>query len=219
MRKTTRVYLLYADLIGSRKIEDKTHLQKEVDNFLATVNQDTAKSGTHGGLHTWKGIDEIAGIVKTPAAGIQLLHALNSKVSPHQFRAVIVEGEIDDLPEKGKTVADLNGQVFIDASEAMKKVKAEGNSFLFTAQNSMHAGMLSNYELLVQMVKGGWTKAQTEIYNLYQSDLAQVEIAGKLKISPQAVSKTLAVIEAERVKKLEAEFKIWMQQTNKPLPE
>ena len=202
-----KVYMLLGDVINSRGIKNRKQFEKKFQSAVQYVVD------THADLFTmpvkqWKGIDEIAALLKKPATIYQVITVINERLDPEMMRFVLATGEADILP-KGKDISNLDGPVFHDAANHMMEIKKEKWHFGIAGDVSQEAKAMHTQINCLLLLRASWTETQRKIFYAYAETRNQEKTAKKLKITQQSVSKTLRLISAAQVLELEHQLIEW----------
>ena len=202
-----KVYLLLGDVINSRVIRNRKQFEKKFQLALESVVH------AHPDLFTiplkqWKGIDEIAAVIRKPGSIYKVITAINEKLDPEAMRFVLAKGEADIGP-KAKDVSSLDGSVFHDAANHMMAIKKEKWLFGITGEENQNAKALHTQINSLLLIRTSWTETQRKIFYAYAETGNQEKAAKKLRITQQSVSKTLRLISAAQVLELEHQLTEW----------
>ena len=211
MEKLTRSYVLLADVVGSRRIEDRAAFDKKLQAALQQANQ-TFENAFFLPLQVWKGLDEVAAVLSSPTELYTVISVIQEAVAPQKFRFVLVQGSIDVVPVS-KDVREADGAAFHQAAEAMQNLKKEGLLFSCQTENRLWDIAYSTQLNLLLLLKDGWTERQRSIYEAYIKSGRQEKVAEALQVTQQTVSKTLQSIQAAQVQKLEAALQSWTKES------
>ena len=210
MEKTSE-YVLLADLVGSRLVADRPGFDQKLQAALAHVSK-TFKNAFSLPLQVWKGLDEVAAVLKTPVELYNIISVIQGAVAPEKFRFVLVQGNIDLVPSNGD-VRQADGTAFHQAAEAMQQLKREGLLFYCKTANALWDAAYSNQLNLLLQLKSGWTLRQRLLYEAYIKSGRQEKVAEALGITQQTVSKTLQSIGAAQMQLLETRFNAWTKES------
>jgi hypothetical protein len=199
-------YLLLGDVVNSRRISKRKPFEKKLATVLSKVAIDYKKY-MEAPLTNWKGIDEVAAIIK-PAAVYGIINEINNGIYPQRMRFVLVKGFIDIAP--GLTdITKMDGVIFHEAVNCMNGLKKEKNMFKQVTGNAAFDTAFNNQVNLLMLMKKRWTEKQHRLYAAYAMGNTQEEIARGMKITQQTVSKTLKSIDAEPVQEIEKSMQQW----------
>lgn len=211
MKKSTNYFVLLGDVVDSRKIGDRSGFDKKLQAGLGTVTQ-MFQNAFVLPLQVWKGLDEIAAVLRSPVELYPLLSVIQDSVAPQKFRFVVAEGSIDVMPENGD-VRQADGSAFHQAAEGMQQLKKEGLLFSCKTGNALWDRAYGSQVNLLLLLKDDWTERQRSIYTAYVKSGRQEEVAAALQVTQQTVSKTLQAIKAAQVQKLEAALQHWTKES------
>jgi hypothetical protein len=208
-------YVLLADVVGSRRIQQRQSFDARLEAGMQKVAHGYA-AAFEMPLRTWKGLDEIAAVVKSPLLLYTIMNELQDAAAPEKLRFVLVQGEIDVVPEDND-VRHADGNVFHQAAALMQQLKKD--ALLFSCQTLdpvWDKAMMTQVNLLM-MIKEDWTERQRKIFIEYGKSDRQEEVAQQLHITQQTVSKALKAVKAVQVQKLEQALQEWCLATlNEP---
>ncbi len=211
MDKLVRSYVLLTDVVGSRKIADRTFFDKKLQAALQQANQMFEKTFALS-LQAWKGLDEVAAVLYSLTELYAVISVIQEAVAPQKFRFVLVKGSIDVVPDS-KDVREADGAAFHQAAERMQLLKKEGLLFSCKTGNALWDLAYSTQLNLLLLLKDDWTERQRSIYTAYTKTGRQEEVAAELQVTQQTVSKTLQAIKAAQVQKLEAALQSWTKES------
>ena len=202
-------FVLLSDVVGSRHIGNRKKFEKSLTAAVNRVNTEQ-RSIFELEVRIWKGLDELAAIVANPAGLYAVMDTISAEIAPQQMRFVVVKGAVDTASAEGD-VSKADGDAFPKAAALMIELKKEGLPFACDTGNEQTNRLWKTQVNLLMLLKKGWTAQQYQVYRLYSTSGSQEAVAKQLKISQQAVSKTLKSIEAAQVRLLEKEVESWMQ--------
>ncbi len=208
-------YVLLADVVGSRHIQQRQSFDAQIESAMAKAMQAFADVFEMP-LQTWKGLDEIAAVIKKPCQLYPVMNLLQDAIAPQKLRFVLVQGDIDVVPED-KDVRHADGSVFHQAAALMLQLKKEALLFSCQTRNAVWDKALMTQVNLLMLLKEDWTERQRKTFNAYFKSGRQEEVAQQLNITQQTVSKTLKAIKAVQVQRLEQALQDWCLATlNEP---
>ncbi|HEX2535607.1 MAG TPA: SatD family protein [Chitinophagaceae bacterium] len=192
--------ILLGDIVGSRQIADRSAFEGRMSEALESIRQEFADAFALP-VRTWKGLDEIAAVLRLPAPVYAVIDRFNSLLAPERLRVVVVSGSLDTWPPDGD-VTKADGPAFHEAAGRMAGLKKTG--LLFEGVTGAPSDALWNTAVnALQLLKSGWTERQWRIYAAWQRKGSQEAVAEELRISQQMVSKALKAIGAAQVHQLE----------------
>ena len=191
-------FAVIGDIIGSRKVDDRAGLQRQLNTGLADVNRQYAKQIASEYLLTIG--DEFQGLLRTSKDLDRILASLRVAVHPVDLRFGIgVGGLVTPLREQA---IGMDGPSFQRAREAIERAK-ERSTQIEVECGEAHPGF-EIYSLLFSGMRRSWTERQRQIIDLSMSGMEGVEIARLLEISQPAVSQHLRAAGAAYVRKATA---------------
>jgi len=210
MKKSGLKYVLLSDVVASRKIKDRKGFEKKLAATLQKVQQQYAHVFEMP-IQVWKGLDETAAMVKDPWQLYPVMDKIDEGLWPYKMRFVVVRGEIDVLPQNGD-ISKADGEAFHMAAAQMLELKRAGLKFRCQTGNEAFDKAWQGQLNLLWLVKETWTERQHQVYRMYCQTGVQEEVARRLKITQQNVSKTLKSIAATQVQSLEINLAGWTEQ-------
>lgn len=201
--------MLLSDVAGSRKIKERRKFEKKLADALQKIGQQYSNV-FETPIQVWKGLDETAAVVKQPWLLYEVMDAIDSALAPHKMRFVLVKAMIDIMPPNGD-IARADGPAFHLAAAQMLELKKEGLKFSCSTGNPVLDKAWKGQVNLLWLLKSGWTERQRTVYKSYCRAGLQEQVASKLKITQQSVSKTLKSIAAAQVQALEQNLLAWTE--------
>lgn len=213
MKKSQVKYVLLTDVVGSRKIKDRNTFEKKLAEAMQNVQKQHADVFEMP-IQVWKGLDETAAMLKEPWKLYKIMDSIDEGIAPFKMRFVLVKGTVDVAPQNND-ISKADGEVFHMAAARMFELKKEGLKFSCLTGNEAFDKAWQTQINLLWLVKESWTERQRKIYRLYCETGLQDEVAKRLKISQQNVSKTLKSIAATQVQALEKMTLDWTEKSFK----
>lgn len=211
MRKSVNRVVILGDLVASRKIRARRKFESRLDAAVQQAGQ-LYRDAFEMPLRTWKGLDELAAVLKKPAMLYPVIDTIQNAIAPERMRFVVVRDAVDIVPAS-RDVTQADGPAFHRAAAMMVALKGKGLLFEANTGNAVHDKALNSQLNLLLLVKENWTEKQRQIYNNYLKTGRQEEVARQLKVTQQSVSKTLKAIHAFQVQQLEEQFNLWCAET------
>lgn len=209
MKIPSNSFVFLADVVNSRRIADRVAFDKKLQAALQAVNKKFENAFALP-LQVWKGLDEVAAVLKNPFELYPIISVIQNSVAPEKFRFVLVQGHIDVVPQN-RDVRQADGAAFHQAAESMQGLKKEGLLFSCKTENAVWFRAFSTQVNLLLLLQDDWTERQRSIYTAYVKSGRQEEVAAELQVTQQTVSKTLQAIKAAQVQKLEAALQAWVK--------
>lgn len=202
-------YVLLSDVVGSRKIKERKKFEKKLSEAVQQLNLQYSHVFELP-MKVWKGIDEMAAIVKQPWLLYEVMTAIDNSIAPYQMRFALVKGVVDVMPKDGD-IANADGDAFHNTAALMASLKKEGMKFRCQTGNENFDKAWYGQINLLWLVKRNWTERQRNIYQSYCNSGLQEDVAKSLKITQQTVSKTLKGVAATQVQALEKTLQQWAE--------
>ena len=184
-----KLYVLLGDVISSRRIAEREMFQKKLEETCRYINA-IYSSDIYAGFKILKGIDEIGGVLLTMSKSYEVINILLENLHPNLMRFVLVFDYIDTALET-KDIAKMDGPAFHKASDLMHTLKKSKLMFDMSVGDKVVDTTISGQINLILLLKRNWSVKQHQIVEEYERTKNQYEVAKKLGITQQAVSKTL----------------------------
>jgi DNA-binding CsgD family transcriptional regulator len=189
------------DIIGSRNVDDRAGLQRQLGAGLADVNRRYANQIASKYLLTIG--DEFQGLLRTSEDIDRILASLRVAVHPVDLRFGIGVGQLV-TPIQEQAIG-MDGPCFQRARAAIERAK-ERSTQIEVECGEAHPGF-EIYSQLYSGMRRSWTERQRQIIDLSMSGKDGVDIARLLEISPPAVSQHLSAAGVTYVRNATA---IWL---------
>ena len=207
MKRSPQKFVLLSDVVGSRNIRDRRGFEKKLAATLKAMQQQH-HSVFEMPIQVWKGLDETAAMLKQPWKLYELMDAMDEAIAPAKIRFVLVKETVDVMPQHN-AVAEADGAAFHLAATRMLDLKKSGLKFTCSTGNDPFDQAWQSQVNLLWLVKGRWTERQRRMFRMYSQTGLQDDVAKRLNISQQTVSKTLKSIDAAQVQALEKTLAEW----------
>lgn len=195
------VYVVLGDVVGSRAVEDRTALDRQLRAALRGVNE--AHEARIGARFTpLKGVDEFGGTLTTPEAAYDVVRTIQEGLHPVVARYVITGGTVDVNPT-ATDIRLMDGPAFHRADGLLADLDAEGGHFVVEIGDPSLDDLATAAGDLALAVREGWTDRQAEVAAAYRQLGTQEAVADRFGVSQQAVSKTLQAAQYGRVQRAE----------------
>ncbi len=186
-RVSQRYIAVIADMVRSRDLSrsQRRILQKQFSSLIVTLNRDYRKTTAAKFVITLG--DEFQGILRSAASLPDIIWQLEQDFRQRELRVGIGFGTLDTPLQK--YTLNVDGPVLHAARAAIeeaKKAKALGGMFRGFAGLD---DILNGIARLLWFHRSRWTPAQRSIAGLLRQGMSQVEVAEKLKIAKQVVSR------------------------------
>src|SRR6266567_767645 len=186
-RVSQRYIAVIADMVRSRDLSrsQRRILQKQFSSLIVTLNRDYRKTTAAKFVITLG--DEFQGILRSAASLPDIIWQLEQDFRQRELRVGIGFGTLDTPLQKYALKVD--GPVLHAARAAIeeaKKAKALGGMFRGFADLD---DILNGIARLLWFHRSRWTPAQRSIAGLLREGRSQIEVAEKLEIAKQVVSR------------------------------
>jgi hypothetical protein len=186
-RAAQRYIAMIADLVGSRSVphSQRSALQKKFGELLADFNLTYRK--TIAGKFIITLGDEFQGLLNSAAVIPDLTWRLEEGLPGHKFRTGIGLGKLD-TPLQNYAI-NIDGPALHlarAAIESAKKNKYLGGVFRGFGELD---DILNGLARLLWFHRSQWTPAQRKIMSLLRQGMSQTQVAKKLRIRKQVVSR------------------------------
>ena len=200
---TRRDYVVLGDVIASREMDDREAFRDTIATTLETVNERYA-ADVVGRFALVKGVDEIAGVMRSPRNIYRLVRDVVSAARPGAIRFAVVYGEID-VGAGGDAVDEMDGPAFHRADEALVDV-ADADLYLsFSGRRPAFDSLIEASVNLLLMAREDWTDRQRAMVAAYEETGTQGAVADRFDVSQQTVSATLRRADWRRLGRLEGD--------------
>lgn len=195
-----RAVVLLADVRGSRELEGRQDLSREMRRQLQEVNQ-RHESAFVAPLEFQKGVDELGAVLEAGSEGARVLTEAWIALHPVEARFSLVYGELDVVPEGEETSIRLfDGPAIHEASRSIEEMKRTGTLVdLRMGSDDRSDRRLSLLASLLYLRILEWTPRQLELYLAYRRMGSQKEVADHFEIAQPSVSEALAKARASFV--------------------
>ena len=199
---------LIGDVVGSRQVESRAGLQRDLERATGQVNK-TLATALAAPLTLTAG-DEIQGLFRDPAAVLVAVVDVADAVFPARLVHGLGLGPLET--DLGPDPALLDGPCFHRAREALQEARGEGSWLVARGLGEPGDAVVSALFRLVGELRSRWTVIQAE-HVRHARGRPQKEVAEHLRKAESTVSESLkaagfqAVLEGERALRIAlAEF-------------
>lgn len=204
-----KFYALLGDVIQSRQIDNRDDFQKIIEESCKNINTVYADD-VYADFKILKGIDEIGGVLSSMSNVYTIITKILDEIYPHTLRFVLVFNYIDTALET-RDIAKMDGAVFHKASEMIRELKTSKLMFDMSVEDEMLDMAITGQINLIFLLKKNWSAMQYNIVREYDKTKNQSEVAQKLKITQQAVSKNLKRSMWKEIRTVEEEINFLLQ--------
>jgi len=186
-RAAQRYIAMIADLVGSRSVphSQRSELQKKFGELLADFNLKYRKTIAAKFIITLG--DEFQGLLHSAAVIPDLTWRLEEDLPGYKFRVGIGLGKLDTPVQK--YAINIDGPALHLARAAIESAK--NNKYLggvFRGFGDLD-DILNGLARLLWFHRSQWTPAQRKIVSLLRQGMSQTQVANKLRIRKQVVSR------------------------------
>ncbi len=199
------LYVLLGDVVDSRKLNQREYFQKRLNHACTEINQ-RYKRDLYADMKIIKGADEIRCVLKTVENVYNIMDFVWNEIYPQKMRFVLVRGLID-TSLSNRDITQMDGPAFHHASNMMNSLKKSGLFFEMSLGNDVTDAALKGQVNLIIIIKNSWSSRRREIVRMYEKEGSQKDVADKMGISQQAVSKNLKESMWNKVKLIEKDLK------------
>lgn len=195
----SRWLALLADLVGSRRVADRTDVQRRM---LAAVEALNARHAADlaAPLAVSRG-DEVQGLFAGRAAVVPVIVELAEALHPVEWCCGLGWGGLST--PLGAEVVRLDGPAFHGARAALERAQAEGRWLAIEGIGNVTGQALESLFALMQAVRHRWTDRQLEFIRAARGEL-QKDVAARFDVSPSTVSESLKAAGYNAVREGEA---------------
>jgi len=193
-------FVLLADVVCSRKIENRDDFQKSLVKVLKEINKEY-NEGIYANFKILKGLDEIGAVLENFKHIYKIISRILDRIYPNSMRFALVYDYIDTALDS-KDITRMDGPAFHRASEMISSLK-ESKSFFDMSINDEWAKPISALINLILLFKDRWTDRQHRVINEYEKELNQKKVAKKFNLTQQGVSQILNRTKWKQINNLE----------------
>lgn len=184
-----KLYVILGDVIQSRQIDNREDFQKIIEETCKNINTMYAE-GIYADFKILKGIDEIGGVLSSMSNIYKIITKILDDIYPNTIRFALVFDYIDTALET-RNVTKMDGVAFHKASEMIRELKMSKLMFDMSVEDEMLDMSITGQINLIFLIKKNWSATQYNTVREYEKTKKQSEVAKKLRITQQAVSKNL----------------------------
>lgn len=198
-------YVLLGDVVDSRNIDDRVAFEESLRAACSDITA-TYADAFDAPLEPLKGIDEVGGVLSTPAPLYDVLDDLRAKLHPYELRVAVTRGTVDVGVETGD-VSRMDGPAFHRADELISALERGTLRVALDLENAPLDTAIADEVNLLFEVKRRWTDRQREVVASYRETDSQAETAAELGVSQAAVSQALSRASWPTVREIEARLR------------
>jgi SatD family (SatD) len=181
--------VLIADIISSRKIKERDKIQQKLKVLFNNINNNSRSILSPFTITLG---DEFQCVYSKPDEMFLHVWQILDSAYPEKIRFSYGVGEISTRLNRVQSIG-MDGPAFYKAREAL--LGAKQNNYLFNIGSSVDNSELLDYIkhslYVISFHADGWKKNRIKIMSLLTTEMQVKEIAKKLKITEQAVYKSI----------------------------
>lgn len=181
-------YVVLADIIESRHIDDRETFETKLQNAFEYVNS-SEQELVSTPFTQMKGVDEFGCVLTQLSPVPDMISGLLDRIHPTYARFGIASGKID-IGKNGQTVAKMDGPAFHRASELLTQAEESG-LFVDVDTNRKTDGLATSALNLLLLEREHLTERQIEVILAYEACGTQSKAGETLGLQQQAVSNLL----------------------------
>lgn len=189
--QSKRYCVVIGDLVASKKIMNRDQAQKDLLWVMEQVNR-RFSSDMVAPFEITRG-DEIAAVFLKAYPVNTIMNIFFDTLYPLDIRFGIAFGILSTSLDLLKTSSEIDGPGFYEADEALEEVRRAKRWVSFRLGDLFFDRTLTMLKNLIVTLQHSWTPRQRKICKLYKEVGNQTRVAEELKISQQAVAKSLRV--------------------------
>lgn len=151
--------------------------------------------------------DSFGAVCTGISSATQIILSMQDIQPYYKSRFVLIEDEIAYGIEK-KSFLTLVGPALWKSEENLNRIKKSKMFFIADLQNKLLTITVNTIMNLILSVKNGWNEQEWEIYRNYNQEVKQKELAEKLGITQQYVSKLIKQARLQLIRESEENLKI-----------
>jgi len=188
-------YVLLADVVASRELDDRERFKTTLSDALASAN-DQFDDELFVPVEPIKGVDEFGGVLVTLSPVYELLATILDRIHPVRVRFAVTSAEID-VGANEHRIADMDGPAFHRGDELLHTIE-EDDLYAAVDTNRPADGLVSPTINLLLLRREALTDRQLEVIRAYERHGTQSAAAEELDVPQQAVSQALQRAEYDR---------------------
>lgn len=181
-------YVVLADTVDSRKIQDREAFESRLKNAFDYVN-DAERESISTPFTQMKGIDEFGCVLTRVSPIADIMSDILNRIHPSRARFALASGEIDVGAER-ETVAQMDGPAFHRASALLDEVE-RSELYVDIDTDQETDSLVTNTLNLLLLEREHLTDRQVEVILAYERCGTQSDAGEELGLGQQAVSNAL----------------------------
>jgi len=185
--KTPLYGVVTADLVESRQLMNRAGAQDDLVRLISKLNTKFSDKLAAQFMVTLG--DEIQGLLNDLSSIPVVVGTIHTAFHPSEISVGIGVGAV--TTRLVRRVTEMDGPAFVNSRSAVVTAKKEELEVVVLSGDHLIDGILNAMYTLLGGIKVGWTRTQWERFNLYL-ELGKVEeVAKRLGVAKQSVSKSL----------------------------
>lgn len=179
--------VVIADIVASRKIDERAALQKKLKAVIRQVNR---KNSNLVSPYTITLGDEFQAVLNNADQLFYDFTTIMEALHPEKIRFSIAVGEIN-TPINRKQAIGMDGPAFYAARHGIETLKS--NEFLFTCNglNEWQQSLVNQSLYLASYHLLKWKLSRLSIFNYLQQGLNVLEMSKKMDLSDKSIYKSI----------------------------
>ncbi|MGD8594964.1 MAG: SatD family protein [Gammaproteobacteria bacterium] len=190
--------VLIGDIIASRKIKDRSSVQKQLKAAIRQLNR---KNPNLLSPYTITLGDEFQAVFdKADRLFSDIINILFA-LYPEQVRFSVGVGAIDTPINKQQAIG-MDGQAFYLARKGIEQLKASGYLFIANGLGENQQDMVNNSLFLISHHVCKWKPSRLAVFRLLQQGMSVADMTSKLDLTDKAIYKTIDQGELKVIRQL-----------------
>ncbi len=197
---------IIGDLIGSKKLKDRSVIQSKLSDILEAINQEYYQDIQSKFLITIG--DEFQGLLYDTGDFLSIIKKIKIEIYPIKLRFGVGIGQIS-TEIKNVFAIGADGDAYYSARDAINQLKKQENekeglysdvkinvakgklSIGFQKKDGVDTDMINTALSACSFIEKKWGEKQLEVIRLKEKGLTQTEIAQKINIEQSSVHRRL----------------------------
>ena len=179
--------VLIGDIIASRKIKDRSSVQKQLKAVLRNLNR---KSANLLSPYTITLGDEFQAVFNQSGQIFSDIITILSALYPEQVRFSIGIGTIDTPINKQQAIG-MDGPAFYMARKGIEQLKATDYLFITNGLIEDQQDMVNNCLFLLSHLIHKWKPSRLSVFQLVQQGMSVGDMTKKLDLTDKAIYKSI----------------------------
>lgn len=185
--------VLIGDVIKSRKKFDPENWDY-FHQLIKKVNEDF-KNSIKIPFTIYSG-DSFGGVCRSIEDALEIILRIQENQQYHKSRFVLIEDVVSFGMDK-KVFVNLEGPALWKSQKLFEELKKKPSFFISDLQDGLKTKTINTILNLILAIRNDWNDLEWKVYRYNKLELKQIELADKLNVSQQYVSK---IIRSSRMK-------------------